>query len=111
MQPITVTPEFIVTISGAILSLCFSYIPKFNTWYAALDGEVKRAIMLGLMLVVTGGVFVLACTAVLPVENFACEQNTAVQFVYLFVLALISNQATHRITPRTKAVLDITKHF
>lgn len=101
---ISFTPEFLAMIAGVILSLLFSYVPKLNTWYAAKATEIKQLIMLGLMLVTTVAIFALGCGGILPINNFACDQNTAVYFTYTFILALVANQGIYKITPQTMAV-------
>lgn len=104
MPTIVVTPEALVLFAGVILSLCFSYIPKLNVWYAAKSEEFKKLVMLVLLLVVTAGIFVLGCFNIIPVESFTCERQTAVKFFYLFILALISNQSVYKVSPTTQAV-------
>jgi len=104
MPTIVVTPEALVLFAGVLLSLCFSYIPKLNVWFAAKSEEFKKLFMLGLLLIVTLGIFLLGCFKIVPVEAFTCDQQTAVKFFYMFVLALISNQSTYKISPMTNAV-------
>ncbi len=104
IPPISFNPEFLAMIAGVVLSLLFSYVPKLNTWYAALATEIKQLIMLGLMLVSTGAIFALGCGGIIPINDFACDQNTAVYFIYTFILALVANQGTYKITPQTIAV-------
>lgn len=109
MESISLTPELIVAVAGAIISLLASYVPKFNVWFAALETEVKQLVMLGLMVIVTAVVFAGGCLDFLPVENFSCDKNTAVQFIYLLIIAIVSNQSVHRISPKTESVRSITQ--
>jgi len=89
MPPIEFTSEFIVLTAGVIVSLLASYVPKFNAWFAALSKEVKQLSMLLIMLIVTVVVFVLGCVGAVQIKGFVCEQASAVQFVYLLILAIM----------------------
>jgi uncharacterized membrane protein len=61
----------ILGIAGVILSLVFSYLPSARVW---LEGfENKGIIMLGLVVVVAGGYFALACSP------FAADLNIVLQ--------------------------------
>jgi len=100
----TVTPEMLVGVSGVVLSLLFSYIPGLRVWYAGLVSETKQLIMLGLILVISGAVFVLGCNGILA-TNIQCDKSGIVSFVFIVITAIISNQATYSITPQTKDVL------
>lgn len=61
----------ILGIAGVILSLVFSYLPSARVW---LEGfENKGLIMLGLVVVVAGGYFALACSP------FAADLNIVLQ--------------------------------
>lgn len=95
---VSITPEWLALVAGAVLSLSFSYIPGLADWYAKLDGTRKRLIMAGLLLVVTGGAFGLGCAGILG--GVDCSQNGAVSAVYAFILALVANQATYSISPQ-----------
>jgi hypothetical protein len=97
--------EQLTVIAGAILSLAFSYIPGLKTRYEPLSAEMKRLIMLGLLLLVVAGVFALACSrfgaylseAGIPI---ACDEPGLVGLVWSLVLAVMANQSTHLIAPR-----------
>jgi hypothetical protein len=102
--------EQLTIIAGAILSLAFSYIPGLKTSYAApsaepLSAEMKRLVMLGLLLLVVAGVFGLACSrfgAYLSEAGIKvpCDEPGLVGLVCSLVLAVMANQSTHLITPR-----------
>ena len=55
------SPETLTLISGAALSLFFSYVPGLNVKFAALSSDVKRLIMAGVLLVVSGAIFGISC--------------------------------------------------
>jgi len=95
---VSITPEWLALIAGALLSLLFSYVPGLSDWFAKLDGTHKRLVMLALLAVVTGVAFGLGCAGVLG--GVACDQAGAVSVLYAFVLALVANQGVYNITPR-----------
>lgn len=101
---VTFSSDLLIMIAGAVLSLAFTYIPKFNAWFAEKTNEVKQLTMLVLLFVITAVVFSLGCFEIILIENFMCDKNTAVYFIYTFILALISNQATYQISPKPIAV-------
>lgn len=103
-QELTLNQDVIVMVAGAILSLAFTYIPKFNVWFALKSAEFKQLTMLIIMFVTTGVLFALGCFEFININNFVCDKATATQFVYTFILAVISNQSTHMITPKPLAV-------
>lgn len=101
---VTFSSDLLIMVSGAVISLLFTYIPNFNAWFAMKSNEVKQLTMLGLLFVITAAVFALGCFDLIQIENFVCDKNTAVYFIYTFILAVISNQATYQITPKPIAV-------
>jgi len=98
----TITPVVLASIAGVVLSLAFSYIPGLNVKFAALEPTVKRLIMLGLLAVVAGAVFGLGCVHILVVQ-LTCDQAGAVQLVFIFISAVMANQAAFVITPQVVA--------
>lgn len=106
--------------SGVIISLIFSYVPKVQNWYAVLDSKNKRLVMLGMLFVVTVGIYALACLGV--ADRFGlqvtCDQDGLVALVQAFLTALIANQATYLISPKPEPLIlpepeyeDIAKPF
>ena len=98
------TSELLVSIAGVVLSLLFSYIPGLRVWFAALASEKKQLIMLGLLVLVTGGVFGLGCAGVLD-TGLACDKGGVIAIVKLLVAGIIANQATYLISPQTDDVV------
>lgn len=100
------TTEQLSAIAGVILALAFSYIPGLNTWFAALQSEYKRLIMIGLMFITAGAAFGLSCAGLAPQLgiNITCDQAGAITLVMAFIAAVVANQATYLITPDTKSV-------
>jgi hypothetical protein len=101
------TSESLALILGAVTSLVFSYAPGLNAWFAARTDEVKRLVMLGLMVVITGAIYGLACANVLKVNEFVCGQQSLLQFVSILITAVIANQGTYKITPQIRSVAAI----
>lgn len=95
-----VNSQVIVAISGAILSLLFSYIPGLRVWYASLISEKKQLIMLGLLVLVTGGIFALGCFDILK-TGIECSKQGVVDLVLMLIAGVVANQATYLISPAT----------
>ncbi len=100
-----VSSEMIVGVAGVVLSLLFSYIPGLRVWYAALVAETKQLIMLGLLILVSGGIFALGCFDVLSV-NIACDKQGVIQLVFMLISGLVANQATYLISPVASDVAE-----
>jgi len=101
---LTLNQDVIVMIAGSVLSMSFTYIPKFNVWFAMKSNEFKQFTMLILMFVSTAAIFGLGCANLIQINNFICDKTTAAHFVYTFVLAVMSNQSTYMVTPKPIAV-------
>lgn len=109
-----VTPELLAMIAGVLISLATSYIPRFNAWFKNLgvdpsgndDGNLKRLMMAGFLLLGTGLVFVIVCVpavsmlfaAVITFE--ACTSVTVGNILTAFVLSIIANQGAYGLSPR-----------
>ena len=96
------TAEQLIAIAGAILSLAFSYIPGLKNRYEPLSDEMKRLVMLGLLVLVVAGVFGLACSRFGAYVGIAvaCDEPGLVALVWALVLAIMANQSTYLITPK-----------
>ena len=92
------TDELFAQIVGGVVSFCFSYIPKLEGWYKALDSNLKRLVMAGFFLVVGGAIFGLSCAGV--VNYFECGWLGALVMLKLVFNALIANQTAYLLTPR-----------
>jgi len=88
------------SIAGVILSLAMSYIPGLSDWYNRFDSTKKSGIMALLLLIVTLGVFGLACGKVLAGATITCDKAGALSLIEAFIAALIANQATFVLSPR-----------
>lgn len=92
-------------LAGIVLSVAFSYIPKANTWFAALAAEYKRLIMLGVLLATAAAIYGIGCAGWLD-TGLTCDQNGLTTLVKAFVAAVIANQAAYLITPQSTAVRE-----
>ncbi|PKN85429.1 MAG: hypothetical protein CVU46_10990 [Chloroflexi bacterium HGW-Chloroflexi-8] len=101
------TSESLALILGAVTSLVFSYAPGLNAWFASKTDEVKRLIMLGLMVVITGSIYGLACGNIIVVNEFVCGQKSLLQFISILISAVIANQGTYKISPQIRSVAAI----
>ena len=89
--------ELLAGISGVVLSLLFEYLPGLHDWYNDLVDGYQKLIMLAALILSAGGVFALACLG--KYDLVTCDVNGAWLLVEYFILAVIANQATHRLSP------------
>lgn len=93
------TTQELSAIAGVLLSLVFSYAPGAKDWFETLTPTFKRLVMLGLLLMATGGVFGLACGQV--VSGIAtCDRAGAIELARIFVTAVVANQSAFLISPK-----------
>ena len=97
------TPEILVTTAAILLSLLFSYVPGFKTWFEPRSADAKRLIMLALLLITAGVTFALACANLSPQVALVCDTAGAWGLFKVFVTAVIANQATFLISPKGKS--------
>ncbi len=90
------TPEQLVVIAGAVLSLICAYFPGVRTKYDTLDGEHKAAVMGVLLLLVTLGILAASCFEIIHV-GVNCTKAGIVDLVWTFLLAAMANQTTFTI--------------
>jgi hypothetical protein len=90
----------LAAISGLVLSLVFSYVPKLNEWWEALETRQKRLYTAGLMLLVAGAAVGLACSGFGADFGLAitCDRAGVVGVVKAFIAALVANQAAFVVT-------------
>ena len=96
-------PELLASLSAIILSLLFSYIPDFANWYQPLSADLKRIIMLGLLVLVALVSFALACANLVAAIAIACTLQGAWALFQVFTAAAIANQVTFLISPKGKS--------
>lgn len=103
--------EVLSLIAGSVLSLVFSYVPGLNASFAAKSAEVKRLIMLGLLVVVGAAVAGIACSGFGADVGIAvtCDRTGLVGLLIATALAAIANQTTYNVSPKTPAVQEARK--
>ncbi|MFZ2470652.1 MAG: hypothetical protein WAW52_01795 [Methanothrix sp.] len=93
------TEDALSVIVGVGLSLLFSYFPGVSLWYnTKLTGNYKRLVMMGAILLAVLVIYGMACYGL--VKGVACTQAGFWDGAKWFVLTLISNQTTDRISPK-----------
>jgi len=97
---INLTAENLIYWVSTAVSLLFSYFPPVSEWfYNKLTSNGQRIFMFLTLVVITGAIFALSCTDVL--SGVSCTQAGAKHIIEVFVFALILNQTTDRISPKT----------
>jgi len=99
MQEFQLSPELIVSITGVIISLVFSYFPRLRTSFGALTQEVKSGIMLALMAAVVAAVAGLNCAGWVD-AGISCDQVGLQQLIWWYLLAVTGNQVAYSISPQ-----------
>lgn len=105
------TSESLILIAGAVISLLFSYFPALNTWFAGKAADVKRMIMVGVLLVVSAAIFGLSCAGFggdigITIE---CSKDGALGLLKIFIMAVIANQSAYAVTVKTPAVRALSE--
>ena len=94
--PIELTPHFLASLVGVLLSLSFTYIPGWRVRYAELTSEIKSLIMLGCLVVTTIILYLLVKFGVL----MPTQPVNVWTFLWMLYLALTGNQITYKISPQ-----------
>ena len=94
------SPEVLVSAAAILLSLLFSYVPGFGSWYQPLPADKKRLLMLGFLAVISLGAFGLSCMDWVVAIGLTCTSQGAFGLVKIFVSAIIANQAIYAISPQ-----------
>ena len=93
------TADLLSLVVGAALSLLFSYVPGFKTWFAQKATEQKRLIMAGLLFLLSAAIFAASCANLaLPGVAITCDVDGAWGLVQVYILALVANQGTFVLT-------------
>lgn len=103
MPDFALTPELLAGIAGAVLSILFAYIPGLNTWYARFIPEIKRSIMLVLLILSGAAIYAMGCAGWMD-TGISCDQAGVLRLVWILITAVMSNQSTYMIIPKTDTV-------
>jgi len=98
----TITEATLSSALGVAVSLLFSYVPGLRTWYAAKEEDYKKLFMLVVLAALSLGIVLISCFDLVPL--IACSKAGIIDFVVVFVSALIGNQATYPISPKATDV-------
>jgi hypothetical protein len=93
-----VTPEILIALLGAILSLVFAYFPWLKDWFEALNPVYKPLLNAGLLLVLVYALFGLSCAGI--VTYFACTGQGALDALVIWFYAIVANQTAYQILVR-----------
>lgn len=99
-----VTAELIAAIIGALVSVLFSYFPKLNTLFAALTENKKKLIMLGLMVLVSAGIYVGQCVLSWWATDLVCGQAGLWRLATILISSIVGNQGVFGLSPQTMSV-------
>ncbi len=94
-----VTSDMIAGAAGILLSLAFSYIPKFKDWFSALTDTQQRGLFGFALILVAIGSFSLACVHLTGLPFLLeCSSTGAVGLGMALVSAFVTSQTTHHFT-------------
>jgi hypothetical protein len=96
-----ITANIISGAAGVLLSLGFSYIPKFSEWYYSITKQWRGLVMVGFILLVSVAVWLLSCYV--GYGYVQCSTDGAKVLGEAFVSALLLNQAAYQVTPESPA--------
>lgn len=105
----------LLPIFGSVLSILAFIVPKFNTWYAALEAYAKQLFMVGVLAVIGAAVGLLSAFGLLDVYT-VCAGDWACYVWKVLVdigFAVIANAGTYKATNYIgdKAVTVIAAKF
>jgi FtsH-binding integral membrane protein len=94
--------ESLSLVAGTILSLTFSYIPGARRWFEEFEPEIKRLIMLALLLITGGVVYGLSCMGWASEWgiSMSCDRSGLIGLIEQVVIAIVANQSVYAISPR-----------
>lgn len=98
-----VTSDLMALIIGAVISVLFSYVPGLNAAYAALKEEYKKLIMLGLLIIVSGVIYVGSCKGWF-VTDIVCGKEGIWSLLTILIYSVVGNQGAFKLSPTAKSV-------
>lgn len=90
--------EQLAAILGSILSIAFQVIPGLKAWFDGLNADLKRLVIVGLLLVTAAGYYGLACLGL--VGGVECTSAGAWAMFEFWAIAAVSNQVTYLLTKK-----------
>ena len=97
------TSSTLAAVASAALSLLFSYIPGFKNWFDPLHPNIKRLVMITMLISVAGISFGVACLGVgdLFKLKIPCSAYGALGLIQTLIAAIVTNQAVYLISPKS----------
>jgi hypothetical protein len=94
--------ESLSLVAGTVLSLAFSYIPGARSWFEGFEPEIRRLIMLVLLVVTASIVYGLSCLGWASDWGISlnCDRSGLLGLIEKLVIAIIANQSIYAISPR-----------
>ena len=94
--------ESLSLVAGTVLSLTFSYVPGARSWFERFEPEIKRLIMLVLLVITAGIVYGLSCLGWVSEWgiSLSCDRSGLLGLIEQLVIAIIANQSIYAISPR-----------
>jgi len=98
----SMTPEVLAGGAGILVSLACSYIPGLAPRWDAVATEMKRLIMLGLMVLISAAVYGAACAgwATYLGVSMTCDTPGLFGLLKILALAAIANQGIYGLSPK-----------
>jgi hypothetical protein len=93
-MPIKLTFNLLPVVA-VLLSLAAWYVPKFKTWYEALEAAKKQLVMLGLLFVVVAVAAGLSALGFINIYTGATWKEWIWYPLVDYVIAVIANAATY----------------
>ena len=96
------TPEYLASVAGIVLSLIFGYVPGLKEWFDLQTSQRKAQVMGLALILVAGGAFGLACAQIATATglDITCDVPGAVSVVKVLIAALVANQAAYLLLVR-----------
>ena len=98
--------EVLITLSAAILSLLFMFMPKLRVSFAALPSEQKLYVNVVLVILLAFFIFLGTCTRFLPIPGIVCDQAGLKTLLVYVLLAVGGNQLTYKISAPPVDVIE-----
>ena len=96
--------EVLITLSAAILSLMFMFIPKLRVAFAGLPSEHKLYVNVVLVILLALFMFLGTCTRFLPIAGIVCDQGGLKTLLVYVLLAVGGNQLTYKVSDQPNDV-------
>jgi hypothetical protein len=98
------TPDILVIIAGAVLSISLSKVKAWNEEFAGLPSEQKVWINIGLCVLMAVLIFLGTCTGWFVIPGIMCTVKGAESLILIIFFAAGGNQLAYLATPESDAV-------